>query len=199
MIHAIGAIFDCIKGNTELRRFERALHDWKRVWWCPWTEYREVMVDLCGIIFFKQYRWKQKPVPPVVSLKPLEDIIAFDWLRDYGPLWEPDCTAFWLEPDTEAERRAWHRKYRPPFLSVTNDFDRATLGGYQHFKELTDAQMIKQMAIMQGTTPAYMAMQSQAYGGTNYQNPITQNAYQNQLDYLKRRNTLWDQLLGKGF
>lgn len=38
---------------------------------------------------------------------------GFDWLRDYGPLWEPGSLAFWLEPTTEAELAAWMAKYRP--------------------------------------------------------------------------------------
>lgn len=41
------------------------------------------------------------------------ELREFDWLRDYGPLWEPATTAFWLAPDTEAEVESWYRKYRP--------------------------------------------------------------------------------------
>ncbi len=128
----------------------------------------------------------------IVDLTPFEKYTDFDWLRDYGPLWEPDCTAFWLDPDTEEQRNAWQRKYRP----VVNDFDRATLGEYQHFRELTDAQMVKQMAIMAGTTPAMLAqsqaMGSQAYGLMNYQ---MQKQVQ-QLEYLQRQNSLWNALFG---
>ena len=134
------------------------------------------------------------PVQPLkvgISLA-VRDTIEFDWLRDYGPLWEPDCTAFWLDPDTEEQRNAWQRKYRP----VVNDFDRATLGGYQHFRELTDAQMVKQMAIMAGTTPAMLAQSqavgSQAYGLMNYQ---MQKQVQ-QLEYLQKQDSLWNALFG---
>lgn len=48
---------------------------------------------------------------PAIATKP--PVIAFDWLRDYGPHWEPDCKAFWLDPDTDEQRAAWERKYRP--------------------------------------------------------------------------------------
>jgi hypothetical protein len=36
------------------------------------------------------------PLPP-----PAKPIVPFDWTRDYGPLWEPGSSAFWLEPDAD--------------------------------------------------------------------------------------------------
>ena len=39
---------------------------------------------------------------------------AFDWLREYGPLWEPGSTAFWLAPDTDEQLAAWRAKYEAP-------------------------------------------------------------------------------------
>jgi len=39
----------------------------------------------------------------------------FDWLEEYGPYWKPGSLAFWLEPRTEADLRAWLRKYQPQF------------------------------------------------------------------------------------
>ena len=197
-------------GKHDLLRCERVWEDWKPVWWFPLMERREVYADLITPVWFNQYRWSERikrfgrtvldmlcPVQPLkvgISLGVVPDIEQFNWLRDYGPLWEPDCTAFWLDPDTDAERQAWMAKYKygldhsPIPNPYTNDFDRATLGEYQHFKELTDAQMVKQMAIMQGTTPALMAAQSQAYGGMNYQ---TQ-----QLSYLQQLSNPWNSLLG---
>lgn len=37
----------------------------------------------------------------------------FDWLKDYGPHWEPGALAFWLEPDTADQLASWYAKYRP--------------------------------------------------------------------------------------
>lgn len=58
-----------------------------------------------------------KPAP--IPTAPIE--ISFDWLRDYGPLWEPDTTAFWLEPSTDAERASWYRRYRPTPTQIAED------------------------------------------------------------------------------
>lgn len=37
----------------------------------------------------------------------------FDWLKHYGPHWQPDSLAFWLEPDTEVQLVSWFAEYRP--------------------------------------------------------------------------------------
>lgn len=37
----------------------------------------------------------------------------FDWLKEYGPYWEPGSTAFWLEPETPRELANWLVTYRP--------------------------------------------------------------------------------------
>lgn len=39
----------------------------------------------------------------------------FDWLKEYGKHWEPGTTAFWLDPDCEADLVAWFRCHRPDF------------------------------------------------------------------------------------
>lgn len=37
----------------------------------------------------------------------------FKWERDYGPLWEPGSTAFWLEPETHQQLANWYAEHRP--------------------------------------------------------------------------------------
>lgn len=43
---------------------------------------------------------------------------TFDWLKEYGPHWQPNSLAFWLAPDTENELRAWFKRYQPAFRGV---------------------------------------------------------------------------------
>lgn len=42
--------------------------------------------------------FKPEPPPAPYTGPP---IVLFDWHRDYGPLWEPGSTAFWLEPEAK--------------------------------------------------------------------------------------------------
>lgn len=61
-----------------------------------------------------KYKWSwRKPVDTINIRDTLPQLQEFDWLRDYGPMWHPATTAFWLAPTTENEVRAWYRKYRP--------------------------------------------------------------------------------------
>lgn len=85
--------------------FEKIL-DWKPHPYLDNVEYSWVYVrlDSCPHTYARLRR-KQEPQP-----KPMP---VFDWLRDYGPHWEPQSTAFWLEPDTADQFAGWLAKYRP--------------------------------------------------------------------------------------
>lgn len=52
----------------------------------------------------------------------VETVYAFDWLKDYGPYWEPGSTAFWLEPETDEQMLSWLAKYGQG-LSGTFEFN----------------------------------------------------------------------------
>lgn len=67
--------------------------------------------------FWKRFKaWINPPLTPIrVTLGAPN---TFDWLRDYGKLWEPGSTAFWLAPSTPDELAAWLFKYRPSFVGV---------------------------------------------------------------------------------
>lgn len=49
---------------------------------------------------YRQFKEWLKPTPIVIPT-PIElpPGLLFNWHRDYGPLWEPGSTAFWLEPE----------------------------------------------------------------------------------------------------
>lgn len=78
---------------------------WCYVW--HWPSYGILYCDHC-------YTRLGVAPPGKQALKVIElpTAPAFDWLRDYGPLWEPGTTAFWLDPETMDERNAWEYKYR---------------------------------------------------------------------------------------
>lgn len=57
------------------------------------------------------------PMPPATyTSNPA--IERFDWLKHYGPLWEPGSLAFWLEPDTNDQLAGWYITYRPGELGI---------------------------------------------------------------------------------
>jgi hypothetical protein len=71
----------------------------------------KLLVQACRTV----YEWLC-PVQTVrvgVSLSVRDTIADFDWLRDYGRIWQPGSTAFWLEPDTCDQLASWQAKYRP--------------------------------------------------------------------------------------
>lgn len=41
---------------------------------------------------------------------------TFDWLKEYGPHWQPGSLAFWLAPETPEQMVEWLAKYRPELL-----------------------------------------------------------------------------------
>ena len=97
---------------------------WTPYAWFPWVEWRRAYV--CGIDpacpggeLKTERRWRKKITAPKIPLK-YSDVLeieraidrSFNWLRDYGPLWEPESTAFWLAPTTPDELASWCAKYR---------------------------------------------------------------------------------------
>lgn len=91
--------------------------DWVPFIWFPFAEWRSVTYGYGDNRFWcieRRFRKRDKePALPEINTADLEAIVQrpFDWLRDYGPLWEPGTKAFWLEPETEAERQAWDYRY----------------------------------------------------------------------------------------
>lgn len=72
---------------------------WTRYRWFPWIEWREHQYQINGVVVAStiERRWYQKPTQlPRSNIKLPE---PFNWQRDYGPLWKPGSTAFWLEPE----------------------------------------------------------------------------------------------------
>jgi len=55
----------------------------------------------------------------------------FDWLKEYGPHWEPGSLAFWLAPGSAEDMVAWLMKYRPETLPVATAPSRDTAAAYQ--------------------------------------------------------------------
>ena len=84
---------------------------WTPYAWFPWVEHRTVIFGYGdGRHSRVERRWRPKAVPPAPKPVPTP---SFDWLRDYGPLWEPGSAAFWLAPENPMQFEACLRKYRP--------------------------------------------------------------------------------------
>lgn len=90
----------------------------------------------------------------------------FDWLRDYGPLWEPQSAAFWMAPETPAQFDAWVRKYRPEWQG---EFTCVSCDGAVLY-----ARVIR---IDPDIIPHYSNPYAQA-AMQNYQNMLQQTSYQ---------------------
>lgn len=62
-------------------------------------------------------KWAMRVVE--VPLKPAQILEKpFDWMKEYGRLWEPGDAAFWLEPDTHQELADWMATYRPDVTGI---------------------------------------------------------------------------------
>lgn len=108
--------------------FERGHNGpWEPHPWFPAVERREIFVTLESCLhFYWQYRRRVPSHNSCVTRGDMycdhihvcgvdrEYVVPFDWLREYGPYWEPGTKAFWLDPDTDAELAAWMAKYRAP-------------------------------------------------------------------------------------
>lgn len=84
-----------------------------------------------------QHTYTQLRRKPLVLTVP--KLPEFDWLKDYGPMWEPASTAFWLAPETELEILEWYRKYRPKEFDIIygygprySSYQNNSMGGYQN-------------------------------------------------------------------
>lgn len=139
---------------------------WTRYAWFPWIEWRQAIYGYGDGRYSRiERRWRPKAAKPAPKPAPAP---SFDWLRDYGPFWEPGSAAFWLAPETPMQFEQWLRKYRPN--SYGEFCTKGCYGGVLYariIKHDTDV-------IPHYTNPyAQMAMQ-------NYQNALQNQYGQNQ-------------------
>lgn len=121
----------------------------------------------------------------------------FDWLRDYGPLWEPATTAFWLAPDTEAEVESWYRKYRPEEVKPKpHPLQNAGINQVAQYRE------IYENACRMGCDPITLSALYDQYRDALLRHQRQQQAMYNQLhqasmmNYSKRNNNFLGGLFG---
>ncbi len=117
LLKALGVSLGLRADDTDRNRphFERV-----GVWWPHGVfrnvEQRTILVTLESCPHtFNEYR-RKRPLPMVTQedVATLKAIIEkpFNWLEEYGPLWEPGSPAFWLAPTTPDELASWYAKYR---------------------------------------------------------------------------------------
>lgn len=105
-------------------------------------------------------------------------IERFDWLRDYGRLWEPDSTAFWLEPETPSELANWFGKYRPTVLGkveaagITITLEKPSRAGYTGYASTTPQQLQQMQAMMQNAFPTPPSQKYSDIADQYYRKPL---------------------------
>lgn len=86
---------------------------------------------------------------------------GFDWLKEYGPHWQPGSLAFWMAPETPEDMVSWLMKYRPELMpsSHSNGLHGFTIDAQaQQFIALNGYQQYPNAHPLQQASNPYMGM-----------------------------------------
>lgn len=79
----------------------------------------------------------------------------FDWLGQYGPIWKPGSTAFWLAPTEQNELDSWHAKYSGKRILVDNPIHGTALKAKKKSgKKGRAMSVVVRMGCPQGVSPS---------------------------------------------
>lgn len=110
----------------------------------------------------------------------------FNWLEEYGPHWEPNSTAFWLEPRKVNDLEAWLAKYRPEFwgemtvgnvtVNIPRKRDYLCVHRFAHDRQKEAIQQAQVKALQQSSAAAQLRSYSGLAQSMAFQNAMMQNA-----------------------